>query len=278
MNIKKNGYTFYASPRSIARELIEIKGWDIDPEVVTQLAPQTGEVWINFLANSKLENIGASINDFKGAFEYLEQKAEAVRKTISFWDAYQIRGVISDQDTLTSAISQLPPNSSLIANINGQWGTENFYQGDIFVKDYYNNIYHIPVVSTGYYYPKKITRSSGNSSTYSITYYYSSNAPAGGSSGTKPVGQAFNEPYTTMEFTGISNGDEAGYNDTYEIASGASQIIELKTGTSTAHIAPIVKAYNSLNEQVFNGLSITSANDGLIIANITSETLTVTVR
>lgn len=272
MRIKHDKYNVVAVPQGIAKELLQVKGWDVN-----QTISETGEVWIDFFARTQLSQMGGQINDFRAAFEYLELKTEAVRKTISFWDAYQIKGVITDVDTMDSTISQLPANSSVIANTGGLWynaltqKNENYFQGDIFVKDYYNNIYHIPLISSGYYYPEKIQATSGT--TYTLTYRYTTNQPNNDSI-TKAVGQDVTEPANDIIFTGISTAaDEGGYNASYTISSGGVQ-----TFSKIGNIVPVVKTYTSSNEQVFNGHTLALSSGTYTITNVSSIELYVTVR
>jgi len=271
--------TFYVTPSGIAQDLLTYKTNNIGPNIIFE-GEQVQEVYAQLVGNLKLKQFSTT-TDIQNAFQFLEAKVEVARKTISFWDAYQIKGVLKndDQDILTSTIAQLPSNSAIIANTQGSWlngtATETYYAGDIFIKDYYNRVSRIPIISSGFYYPSKIFTNSGQGNTYSITYTYSSEAPQEPTSSTS-IGQNASLA-KQMTFTGITESTESAYNKSISLAAGPGT-----SDSSTAiiiNLLPVIKAYDAnTKEQIFNGITVVAENGRWKITSLVPIALEITVR
>ena len=55
-------------------------------------------------------------SEYKDYMQYLDAKLSAVRKTATFWDAYNIRESVTDKNDFINKYAKLPNNSSLIIN------------------------------------------------------------------------------------------------------------------------------------------------------------------
>lgn len=274
----KNG-TFYATPFGLAKELIEYAAKkEIDDTDQTEhfyFENAVDEVYLQLLSHLRLQHVRANVSTFQDAFTFLEAKMEAARKTVSFWDAYQIKGVLNsaETDVLQAKLAQLPSNSSIVANTSGDWNyngiTDSFFPGDIFVKDYYNRIVRIPVISSGFYYPSEIERTDGS---YVFSYTYASEEPEI-ESNTTPVGSVAGDKALKMSFTGINSVEGKTYNESGTLNPDASATFSAISG-----IYPVVKVYNNSGELVFNGHSLQLSQGQYTITNETSFALTYTVR
>ncbi len=287
MRLRNNSETFYAIPYGIANDFIQYKTENFTTSYFT--AAQVKEVGAQLVAHTKLNIVTNNVTSYQDAFEYLELKAEVARKTISFWDAYQVKGVLAkgDEDTLSSRIAQLPSNSSVIANTKGDWYEngvqQSYYPGDIFIKDYYNRITHIPMISSGYYYPSSVSLTSGN--TAKITYTYASSQPEA-ESGEYPSDDVM--PAKVMNFSVGTLQDEVSYCATYDLeaidATSGDTFVEITALGTSPKIHPVVKAFinndGNIEEQLFNAVSITydSNSNKFTIANQTRCSIIITVK
>ena len=160
----ENSNIFTITPYGVAHQLYAIYGDSVAGEWNAETALQS-------IAHSTLDGMPANINGCIDALNYLNQKLEAVRKTVSFWDAYQIIDVIDNKDNVLSKLTQLPNNSSLITNVKTPFSwtnpstglSDSIYSGDIFIKDYSGIIHLIHATNKGIYVPTEIKFVEGNS-------------------------------------------------------------------------------------------------------------------
>ena len=98
-------------------------------------------------------------NKFKDYMQYLDAKISAVRKTATFWDAYNIRESVTDKKDFINKYAKLPNNSSLIIN-SGQFviGDTTYDRGAVVIKDFYGNQNIIKSKQSGFYIPSQITQ------------------------------------------------------------------------------------------------------------------------
>ena len=235
--------TLTVTPYNVARQLY----------TVYQSTPDwNAETALQAVAHSTLKHIPHNAQGCVDALNYLNNKLEAVRKTISFWDAYQITDAIEDNELLLNKITQLPNNSSLVNNTAEpfQWLDPNtgeevtVLKGDVFIKDYLGNIHLVHATNKGVYVPEKITLvGSGNS--LSITYRYRNAGPTD-----KPVKIEIEDSHFNL------NKDSA-YNQRGRIQSGGYVEFAVKTGPTGAVspsgsliIVPIVKFFSDDGDQV----------------------------
>lgn len=237
------------TPDNIAHQLITA----YTGRGVQEQLTEHGEVLLDTIAHSSLDNFNADTQGIINALYYLNYRLEAVRKTISFWDAYQIRETIDDREQILGQLANLPPNSAVVSNLripfkwlNNLQQEETVYRGDLFIKDYQGNVHLIHGTSQGSYQPASTWISDG--ATYSLTYTYTENPE-------KTV-------TTTLQMAGAPD----GYNS-YHIIQGGNHSWSIST---IGNIKPIVKYYyvsGERQEQVcfdesysINGSTITCTN------------------
>lgn len=198
-----------------------------------------GEAALDGLAHSYLGDISANEGNIIRALLYLNRKIEATRKTISFWDAYQIRDTIRDRDQALGQLAQLPANSSIVSNlrdpfvwVNNQGESETVYQGDILIKDYNERLHHIKTSSSGFYVPS---------------------IPSGGASNTFTINYTFNtvqQPVTpaTISYTGGNPGYyKRGYIDAGDDPV-MFPVITVHSDSDSGLLTPVVKYFTILDD------------------------------
>lgn len=246
---ERNSLTIH--PYGVAEQLVQVYGGAYE-------GTWAAETVLSAISHSTLVDFDE--NDIPSVLKYLNMKLEATRKTISFWDAYQIRGTIedSDADNLLSALSQLPNNSSLVNNvttvmtwINEAGESQSIYAGDVFVKDYSGHIHLIKATNKGIYRPTEFHNASGN--TYELKYEYS---------------QDTEDVTVSMD---INTENNIIYNLQGELVPGASVNFSFNT------TIPIVKFFYE-DDQIFipNGVNIN--NDTVTLTNTTNVTVVYEVK
>lgn len=243
------------TPDNIAQQLISVYGGQADDFI------QHGEVLLDSIAHSSIDNFNADTTGIINALYYLNYRLEAVRKTISFWDAYQIRETIDDRDELLGQLANLPPNSSVVSNLripfkwlNSLQQEETVYRGDLFIKDYQGSIHLIHGSSQGTYQPVEDWEpTEPGGSTYQLIYKYTE-SPA---------------PEVKTNLT--INGQPQGYN--YSITIPQNDSDNSYSFPAIANIKPIVKYYyveNDIREQIIFDKSFSISGTMISVSNDSS--------
>ena len=114
-------------------------------------------------------------NDIASYIKYLDAKLSAVRKTATFWDAYNIRESASTVDEFAQKYAALPNNSSLVINTGTlNIGEKTYNRGDIVIKDNYGNEVDVKNNLSGVYIPQSVEKLDNNGN-LQINFIYSSN-------------------------------------------------------------------------------------------------------
>ncbi len=187
---------------------------------------------LQILSHSSLQDLQADTVGFIMAFDFLNKKLEAARKTISFWDAYQIQETIDDREQMLGQLSHMPANTSIVSNLRDpfQWlndinEQETVYRGDLFIKDYNGRVHLIHGISQGSYRPTTMSSSGSNAQ---IQYVYTQNA----------------QPGDTETVSVVMPGAPEGYNNSFDVnANTATGPTFSQLGTVQEPIAPVVKYY-----------------------------------
>lgn len=113
-------------------------------------------------------------DDIPSYIRYLDAKLSAVRKTATFWDAYNIRESASTVDEFAQKYAALPNNSSLVINTGTlNIGKKTYNRGDIVIKDNYGNEVDVKNNLAGVYIPESVNNlDNGN---LQINFSYRSN-------------------------------------------------------------------------------------------------------
>ena len=128
---------------------------------------------LSWIAHSHITT-NVTSNDIPSYIRYLDAKLSAVRKTATFWDAYNIRESASTVDEFAQKYAALPNNSSLVSNTGTiNIGKKAYNRGDIVIKDNYGNKVDVKNNLAGVYIPDKVENlDNGN---LQINFSYSSN-------------------------------------------------------------------------------------------------------
>ena len=132
------------------------------------------ETALSWIAHSHITTPVTTSKDIASYIKYLDAKLSAVRKTATFWDAYNIRESASTVDEFAQKYAALPNNSSLVINTGTlNIGKKTYNRGDIVIKDNYGNEVDVKNNLAGVYIPDKVENlDNGN---LQINFRYSSN-------------------------------------------------------------------------------------------------------
>lgn len=154
------------------------------------------------MSNTKTFNYPFKIGnaaDYGRVLSDLNNKLDSIKKEVSYFDFYHISDAVTDASLFASQLNNLPLNQALVINTPPFYYNEDNYEtGDIIVKNYLGETYHIKAQTGGVFYPQKIE---GNSGSYLIHFGFSGSVPTTASSST-----ALNQVATfaeTMTFTGL---------------------------------------------------------------------------
>lgn len=133
------------------------------------------ETALSWIAHSHITTKITNNNDIASYVRYLDAKLSAVRKTATFWDAYNIRESASTVDEFAQKYAALPNNSSLVINTGTlNIGKKTYNRGDIVIKDNYGNEVDVKNNLSGVYIPQSVEKLDDNGN-LQISFIYSSN-------------------------------------------------------------------------------------------------------
>lgn len=136
------------------------------------------ETALSWIAHSHIKTKVTNKDDIVSYIRYLDAKLSAVRKTATFWDAYNIRESASTVDEFAQKYAALPNNSSLVINTGTlNIGKKTYNRGDIVIKDNYGNEVDVKNNLSGVYIPYEVENL--DNSNLQINFRYSSNKSLG---------------------------------------------------------------------------------------------------
>ena len=193
--------------------------------------------------------------DYKNYMQYLDAKLSSIRKTATFWDAYNIREAATDQNDFINKYSKLPNNSSLIINCGSfTIGNTTYERGSVVLKDFYGNQNIIKGKQNGLYVPNSI--SIDNSKNLKLSFSYQETADQQ----TKDL---------VVENYNVNLDNTSIYNDTFSTTAHQAWAmnIKLKLDKDNNYIMPFVECYikktdSTFGDQLFNCLSSTITSLG----------------
>lgn len=195
--------------KSFENSLMDCAIVDTSPsEIVFQ--SDLAETALSWIAHSHITT-NVTSNDIPSYIRYLDAKLSAVRKTATFWDAYNIRESASTADEFAQKYAALPNNSSLVINTGTlNIGKKTYNRGDIVIKDNYGNEVDVKNNLGGVYIPTSVDNlDNGN---LQINFSYSSN-------------KNLEDP--KIEFTHTTPNEGTIYSETIEYTAFASGSISI---------------------------------------------------
>lgn len=192
--------------KSFENSLIDCAIVDTIPSP-TPFKSDLAETALSWIAHSHITTKITSNNDIASYIRYLDAKLSAVRKTATFWDAYNIRESASTADEFAQKYAALPNNSSLVINTGTlNIGKKTYNRGDIVIKDNYGNEVDVKNNLGGVYIPQSVEKLDNNGN-LQINFIYSSN-------------KSLEDP--KIKFTGTAPNEGTIYSKMIESAAFAS--------------------------------------------------------
>lgn len=198
---------------------------------------------------------------FQWNLELLNQRLNAIHKELTYWDLYKLTASVDNAEDLESTFSGLSIGQSMVINCpTFSVGGIQYSRGDVIVKTSDNEEIQIKALSTGLFYPYKLSKIEG-SNIYTLQYNYY---------GGQPVDENASENIKTQridvgESVNTSNGlprniiisgfeDQPGniYGEFFDgIATPATFPAIHEGGVSSAPvIRPIVKVFSEDHEEI----------------------------
>ena len=160
--------------KSFENSLMDCAIVDTVPSEGYYFKSNLAEEMLSWIAHSHIKTKVTNNDDIVSYIKYLDAKLSAVRKTATFWDAYNIRESASTVDEFAQKYAALPNNSSLVINTGTlSIGEKTYNRGDIVIKDNYGNEVDVKNNLGGVYIPTSVDNlDNGN---LQINFSYSSN-------------------------------------------------------------------------------------------------------
>lgn len=145
------------------------------------------------LPSSNVDKSNYQLSHVKNDLQFINARLDYLRKTITYWDAYQIQGVINNPNE-KYLIERLEKSRSLIINTGEsfKWNNQDCRRGGMFVNTIDQGIVYIPPQPAGAYKPvivgiikdennKEIESNSTTSGKIKISYAFEDMSTIGGS-------------------------------------------------------------------------------------------------
>lgn len=155
--------------------------WDKEVSVDDVVYPY--EYWGNIINNMQLPSYYVksdqyNIDNVREDLQFLNSRLDYLRKTITYWDSYQIQDVIEKPEDI-SKINSIVVGTSLINNLSDpfKWKNNVCTRGGVFVNTYNAGIIYVPSQAAGTYTPI-INYSSADEGSISISYDFNDGVPS----------------------------------------------------------------------------------------------------
>lgn len=233
---------------------------------------------LNNFSNNDLytDDLGSLDNLYKN-LNLLNHKLDAVRKTFTFWDGYNIVGSAETSEELAALLINLPINQTIsIKGENVFFNNERLSRGSLVYKDANNEIQIIPSSFSGYYYPSAIIKE-GEGNTFILKYKYTADNPINGEQtlSEEPLASS----YTNINIPINTASETIVYNEQGSLITQTNLEINIKKMDENQPIPPIIMFY--LNGEDFylpDAPQIDESNSKLTIINISPFTLSYVVK
>ena len=213
----------------------------------------------------------------KADIQYLYQKIKDFSRETTQWDLYKITQVVNNQDEFQAQVNSLPPYSSaIIASKFVSEDGDNYSQGDLVYKNLDGSVTHIQSERGGVFRPTSITKDANN---YTISFQYISKEPT--ENATESVVESGGQWISTdtqkkqVEFKNLS---VATPSSIYGIVKSKNEFSNNSFDFTKKSAFPIIKMYNSSNEEIYADFNIVENTTSWIISNIPSIVETVVVK
>lgn len=214
---------------------------------------------------------------------YLYQKVKDFSREVTQWDLYKITQVVTNQENFKSQVNNLPPYSSAIiaAKFVGDDGN-NYNHGDLVYKNLDGSTTHVEAERGGVFRPSTIIKLdiNNNNNNYNLLFQYISKEP-----GEDDVDQISGDSNGIWESKDTNKQQIEFQNITVNTPSSIYGIVktsrDLESGGftfSSEKPFPIIKMYNSDNEEVYTDFNLSSENNMYAISGIPSIVAKVVIK
>ena len=119
---------------------------------------------------------------FQKNLELLNERINSIHKELTYWDLYKISASVNNASEFYSVFTSLAVGQSMVINCSTFYVNNiAYHKGDVIVKINENQEIKIDSLSTGIYYPSKLTKED-KSNTYLLNFTYAAGEPQEGSS------------------------------------------------------------------------------------------------
>lgn len=219
----------------------------------------------------------------KADIQYLYQKIKDFSRETTQWDLYKITQVVTNQEQFQAQVNSLPPYSSaIIASKFVSEDGDNYSQGDLVYKNLDGSITHIQSERGGVFRPTSIIKDSSNN--YIISFQYISKEPTENAieSVVGSSGQwiSTDTQKKQIEFKNLSVATPSSiYGMIINKKDFSIDIDNYGSFDFTKKSAfPIIKMYNSSNEEIYADFNIVENTTSWIVSKIPSIVETVVVK
>lgn len=185
---------------------------------------------------------------FQKNLELINERINSIHKELTYWDLYKISASVNNASEFYSVFTSLAVGQSMVINCNTFYVNDiAYHKGDVIVKINENQEIKIDSLSTGIYYPSKLTKDD-QSNTYLLNFTYAAGEPQEGSS-TGPQ-KEYSYPITMPEsnaniYGQVSKSDPFTFEAIPDIVGGID------------YIKPIIKIFTEDNEEVAVDFTLT---------------------
>ena len=190
---------------------------------------------------------------FQKNLELINERINSIHKELTYWDLYKISASVNNASEFYSVFTSLAVGQSMVINCNTFYVNDiAYHKGDVIVKINENQEIKIDSLSTGIYYPSKLTKDD-QSNTYLLNFTYAAGEPQEGSSTgpQKEYSYPISMPESNANIYGqVSRSDPFTFEAIPDIVGG------------TDYIKPIIKIFTEENEEVAVDFTLTFNKDG----------------
>ena len=185
---------------------------------------------------------------FQKNLELLNERINSIHKELTYWDLYKISASVNNASEFYSVFTSLAVGQSMVINCSTFYVNNiAYHKGDVIVKINENQDIKIDSLSTGIYYPSKLTKDD-QSNTYLLNFTYAAGEPQEGSS-TGPQ-KEYRYPLSMPENNANIYGQVSRSNPfTFKAIPD--------TKGSQDYIKPIIKIFTEDNEEIAVDFTLT---------------------
>ncbi len=193
---------------------------------------------------------------FQKNLELINERINSIHKELTYWDLYKISASVNNASEFYSVFTSLAVGQSMVINCSTFYVNNiAYHKGDVIVKINENQEIKIDSLSTGIYYPSKLTKDD-QSNTYLLNFTYAAGEPQEGSL-TGPQ-KEYSYPLSMPENNANIYGQISRSNPfTFKAIPD--------TKGSQDYIKPIIKVFTEDNEEIAVDFTLTfekKENDG----------------